>query len=167
MKKPGIFISFLPLTLLIILMIINVKLFGDSSTGGPNQLALLVAASFGALIGVFHLKMSYKTIEEGMIKSITSSLAPCLILLMIGTLIGIWIVSGIVPTIIYYGLGLISPGLFLPVACLSCCIISLATGSSWTTSGTIGIALMAIGQAFGFPAEMVGGAVISGSYFGE
>ena len=167
MKKPGIFISFLPLTILVILMIINVKLFGDNSTGGPNQLALLIAAVFGAILGVFHLKLSYKTIEEGIIKSITSSLAPCLILLMIGTLIGIWIVSGIVPTIIYYGLGLISPGLFLPVACISCCIISLATGSSWTTSGTIGIALMAIGRAFDFPAEMIAGAVISGSYFGD
>ena len=88
MKKPGILVSFLPLTLLIILMIINVKLFGDSSTGGPNQLALLIAAVFGATIGVFHLKMPYKTIEEGMIKSITSSLAPCLILLMIGSFVG-------------------------------------------------------------------------------
>jgi NhaC family Na+:H+ antiporter len=167
MKKPGILISSIPLLTLITLMVINVLLFGDSSTGGPNQLALLVAASVSGLIGIVYSKISYSTIEEGMVKSITSSLAPCLILLMIGSLIGIWIISGIVPTIIYYGLGLITPGLFLPVACLSCCIISLATGSSWTTSGTVGIALMAIGQAFGFPAEMVAGAVISGSYFGD
>jgi Na+:H+ antiporter, NhaC family len=167
MKKPGLFTSIIPLISLIILMIINVLLFGDSSTGGPNQLALLVAAAVSAIIGISVLKIKYEKIEEGMVKSITSSLAPCLILLMIGSLIGIWIISGIVPTIIYYGLGIITPSLFLPVACLSCCIISLATGSSWTTSGTVGIALMAIGQAFGFPPEMVAGAVISGSYFGD
>ncbi len=167
MKKPGLFLSIIPLISLISLMIINVILFGDSSTGGPNQLALLVAAAVSTIIGISSLKINYEKIEEGMVKSITSSLAPCLILLMIGSLIGIWIISGIVPTIIYYGLGLITPSLFLPVACLSCCIISLATGSSWTTSGTVGIALMAIGQAFGFPPEMVAGAVISGSYFGD
>ena len=167
MKKPGILISSVPLVTLITLMVINVLLFGDNSTGGPNQLALLVAASVAGLIGITYSKLPYSDIENGMVKSITSSLAPCLILLMIGSLIGIWIISGIVPTIIYYGLGLITPGLFLPVACLSCCIISLATGSSWTTSGTVGIALMAIGQAFGFPPEMVAGAVISGSYFGD
>ena len=167
MKKPGFLISFIPLASLIALMVINVLLFGDSSTSGPNQLALLIAASVAIIIGVVHQKQDYKSIEQGIINSITSSLGPCLILLMIGSLIGVWIVSGVVPTIIYYGLAIITPSLFLPIACLTCCIVSLATGSSWTTSGTIGIALIAIGGAFGLPVEMVAGAIISGSYFGD
>ena len=90
-----------------------------------------------------------------------------MILLVVGSLIGVWILSGIVPTMVYYGIKLITPSLFLPVATIVCAIVSLSTGSSWSTGGTVGIALIGIGQALGIPVEMVAGAVISGSYFGD
>src|SRR5690606_38128308 len=131
---------------------------------GANQIALLVTAFVVAGIGVFKLKMRYKQIETKALESVGVSLQANLILLLVGSLIGTWILSGVVPAMIYYGIELINPTVFLPVACVICAIVSIATGSSWSTAGTVGIALMGIGTTLGIPQPMIAGAVSSGSY---
>lgn len=166
-RHPSLWLSLVPLVFLIGLLIVNVHLFGDAATSGPNQLALLVAAALATVIGIFHLKFKYKHIEEQVIKSIGLSMQAVLILLVVGMLIGTWIVSGVVPSMIYYGIQILHPTWFLPVTCLVCAIVSVATGSSWSTGGTVGIALMGVGQAIGVPDAMTAGAIISGSYFGD
>ena len=118
-------------------------------------------------IGCLYLKIPYKKIEDRVVDSISLALQASLILLVVGALIGTWILSGIVPTMIYYGLQIINPSFFLPVACVACCVVSLSTGSSWSTTGTIGIALIGIGNTLGVPEGMVAGAIISGAYFGD
>jgi len=166
-KNLSLGISLIPLLALVILMIINVIVFKDSATGGPNQLALIIAACLAVLIGKVKLGLKYEEMEKGMVESIMSAMNSCLILLIIGSVVSCWIIAGIVPTLIWIGFKIISPALFLPIACVSCAIISLSTGSSWTTTGTIGIALMAIGKAYGFSDGMIAGAIISGAYFGD
>lgn len=167
MKKPNLFLSLLPVILLVFLLIVNIIIFKDDATGGANQTALLLSAFVAALIGVFHLKLDFSVIEKGIVDSISTSIAAINILIIVGALIGVWILSGTVPAMIYYGLELISPKIFLPIACIICCITSLSTGSSWSTTGTIGIALLGIGQALGLPAGLVAGAIVSGAYFGD
>jgi len=166
-KKPGLALSLSPVLVLIALLVVNILVFKDDATGGANQLALFISGLFASLLGVFVLKIGYKDIEGKIISQITLSLQACLILLVVGSLIGTWILSGIVPAMIYYGLQIINPTVFLPVACIVCAIVSLATGSSWSTTGTIGIALIGIGATLNVPAPMVCGAVISGAYFGD
>ena len=156
-----------PILVLILIMMANIIIFKDGATSGPNQLALLGASLLATLIGVFKLKTPYKQIEKGITKSIDAAMISCIILLVIGSVIGIWILSGVVPTLIYYGFKIINPAIFLPVACIACAIVSMATGSSWTTTGTIGLALLAIGKTFGIPDGMIAGAIISGAYFGD
>jgi NhaC family Na+:H+ antiporter len=165
--RPSLLISLLPLFLLIGLLALNIKLFGDGATAGPNQLALMASAAFAALLGLVVLKIDYKSMEHKLIESIGLSMQAVLILLVVGMLIGLWILSGVVPTMIYYGIQIVHPHFFLPMTCLICCLVSIATGSSWSTGGTVGIALMGIGKAIGMPEEMVAGAIISGSYFGD
>jgi len=128
---------------------------------------LFFAAVFTAIMGVFFLGRRWRTVEEGMINGITVALQAVLILLTIGGLIGAWIQSGVVPTLIFYGLNLLSPEYFLLASLLICSIVSLSTGSSWSTSGTVGIALMGIGAGLGVPAPVTAGFVISGAYFGD
>jgi Na+:H+ antiporter, NhaC family len=166
-KKPGLFLSLFPILVLIGLLILNISLFSDSATLGPNQLALLMAGLVAAFLGFFFLKVPYKKIEERVVHSISLSLHANLILLVVGSLIALWIFAGVVPAMIYYGIKLINPAWFLPFTCVVCAIVSLATGSSWSTGGTVGIALIGVGQALGIPLGMVAGAVISGSYFGD
>jgi Na+:H+ antiporter, NhaC family len=165
--RPSLFISLLPLLALIGLLAINIQLFGDGATSGPNQLALMACAAFAALLGLVVLKIEYKKMEEKLIESIGLSMQAVLILLVVGMLIGLWILSGVVPTMIYYGIQIVHPSWFLPVTCLICGLVSIATGSSWSTGGTVGIALMGIGKAIGMPEEIVAGAIISGAYFGD
>lgn len=166
-KKPSLLLSLTPIIVLIGLIILNINVFKDSAILGANQLALLISALVAAIIGLFFLKVPYEEIEKKIIQSISVSMQANLILLVVGTLIGLWIFSGVVPAMIYYGVKLINPTWFLPVSCLVCCIVSVATGSSWSTGGTVGIALIGIGQALNIPVEMVAGAVISGAYFGD
>ncbi len=166
-KLPSIWLTLLPIILLIILLTTNVIIFKDASIEGPNQLALLFCAAVCIGIGTFVLKIPYKLLEKSMITSISRSLQAVLILLVVGALIGTWILSGIVPTMIYYGLKVLHPSYFLPVTCIICCIVSLATGSSWSTAGTMGVALVAIGKTLGIPDGLIAGAVISGAYFGD
>jgi NhaC family Na+:H+ antiporter len=166
-QAPSLLMSIIPFLLLIVLLSLNVYLYADTASSGPNQVALLLCAAVAAFIGIFKQKIPYKTIEDGMIEAIGLSLQAVIILLVVGSLIGLWIVSGIVPTMIFYGLKLINPTIFLPVCTIVCCLVSLSTGSSWSTSGTVGVALIAIGQTLGLPLGLVAGAVISGAYFGD
>lgn len=164
---PNLLSSLLPVLLLISLLIANITLFGGDAALGPNQFVLLVAGMAAMAIGVWTYKQPYKKIESQIVTSISLSLQAVLILILVGALIGLWILSGVVPTMIYYGLKLINPTIFLPVACIICCIVSISTGSSWSTSGTVGIALIGIGKALGIPDGMIAGAIISGAYFGD
>ena len=166
-KKPSLWVSFIPVILLVILLSLNVIIYADNSSYGPNQFALLFAAMVSALIGVFHLKHSYHEIEKKTIESVGVALQAILILLVVGSLIGVWILNGVVPTMIYYGINLIHPSLFLPICLIICSVVSLATGSSWSTVGTVGIALIGIGQALGIPEGLVAGTIVSGAYFGD
>jgi NhaC family Na+:H+ antiporter len=128
----------------------------------PILLGVFVAAIIGLRAG-----FSWKDIETGMLNGITNSLQAIVILLIIGILIGVWILSGVVPTLLYYGLKILHPSIFLPATLIICSITSLATGSSWGTAGTIGIALIGVGEGLGFPLPLVAGAVLSGAYFGD
>lgn len=165
-KVPSLLISLLPILFLVVLLAVNVILYGESSSYGPNQIALLLAAAFTGVLG---LKLGYKweDLQDGMVKSISSAMAAILILFMIGVLSGTWLISGIVPAMIYYGLDILNPTIFLFAACVVSAIVSLATGSSWTTAATVGIALIGIGKAMGIHEGVVAGAVISGAYFGD
>jgi len=160
-------VSLIPIVTLVTLMVFNVILFKDDATFGPNQLALLLAALVAGVLGVWRLGLSYVHIENQVIKSISMALQSVLILFVVGSLISVWIASGIVPLMIYYGLEIINPSAFLAVSCIVSCIVALCTGSSWSTSGTIGIALIAIGETLGVPLGMVAGAILSGAYFGD
>jgi NhaC family Na+:H+ antiporter len=166
-KKPGLLLALVPILVLIAILVANIAIFKDAATLGPNQLALLMASVVAAIISLFVLKVPYEDIEKRVIHSISLSLQANLILLVVGSLIGLWIFSGVVPAMIFYGIKLINPSWFLPVTCLVCAIVSMATGSSWSTGGTVGIALLGVGHALNVPTEMVAGAVISGSYFGD
>ncbi|QEK11059.1 Na+/H+ antiporter NhaC [Crassaminicella thermophila] len=134
--------------------------------GGDPHMPLLASAIFASLIAI-RAGYKWQFIEEGVTETIKMAMQSVLILMVIGCIIGTWILSGVVPTMIYYGLKLISPGIFLVATCLICSIVSLATGSSWTTAGTVGIALLGVGGGLGIPAPMVAGAIISGAYFGD
>ncbi|MGE3611112.1 MAG: Na+/H+ antiporter NhaC [Bacteriovoracaceae bacterium] len=166
-KRPGLLLSLIPVLVLVAILFLNISIFKDSATLGPNQLALLMAALVAGVIGLFVLKVPYERIEHQVVHAIGLSMQANLILLVVGSLIGLWIFSGVVPAMIYYGIKLINPTWFLPVTCLVCCIVSSATGSSWSTGGTVGIALIGVGEALNIPTGMVAGAVISGSYFGD
>ena len=165
-KKTPYFFALLPILVLIALLAYNVFLYGDNSLGGANQLALLFAAATAAIVGV-KFGAKWKTILDGMSKSISSTTPSLIILLLIGALAGTWLLSGIVPAMIYYGLQILNPTIFLFATAIITAIVSLATGSSWSTIATIGIALLGIGQVLGFPTGLIGGAIISGAYFGD
>ncbi len=158
--------SILPLIILILLLAYNVFVFGDDALSGSNQFILLIGAAIAAGIG-FIYKTSYKNMLIKVADNFQSVAGAILILLFVGALAGTWLASGIIPAMIYYGLKVLHPSIFLPSCIIICAIISLATGSSWTTSATVGIALIGIGKALGLPSGMIAGAVISGAYFGD
>lgn len=166
-KTPSLKVSLIPVIFLVILLTLNVFLFKDDSSYGPNQMALLGAAMVAALIGVFVLKQPYKELESKALDTLGVSSQAVLILLIVGALIGIWILNGVVPTMIYYGIEMINPKIFLPVSLVICSVVSVATGSSWSTAGTVGIALIGVGKTLGIPEGMVAGAIVSGAYFGD
>ncbi len=165
-RTPSLFWSTVPVVVLIALLASAVMLFGDGAASGPNPIALLLAAGVAILIGTWH-GHAWADIQKGIVHGISLSLGAVLILLTVGALIGSWILAGIVPTMIYYGLQLLTPAIFLPSACLLCCLVSLATGSSWTTAGTVGVALIGIAVAQDVSPGLAAGAVISGAYFGD
>lgn len=165
-KEPSLLLSLLPVFFLIVLLAINVILYGADSSYGPNQIALLITAAFAGLLSLT-LGYTWEELEVGIVKSISSAMAAILILLMIGSLAGTWLISGIVPAMIYYGLEILNPTIFLFAACIISAVVSLATGSSWSTAATVGIALIGIGKAMGISDGIIAGAVISGAYFGD
>ena len=165
-RTPSLAVSLIPIGVLIALLASSVALFGDASSSGPNQIALILAAGAGIIIGVAH-GQPWKVLESGIVCGISLAMGAILILLVVGALIGSWILAGIVPTMIYYGLQLLSPAIFFPSACALCCLVALATGSSWTTAGTVGVALIGIAAAQDLSLGLAAGAVISGAYFGD
>jgi NhaC family Na+:H+ antiporter len=144
----------------------SVYLFGDGSSQGPNQIALMLSAGVAAVIGV-RLGYPWRELERGIVRGISLSMAAILILLVVGALIGSWILAGVVPTMIYYGLKLLSPVVFYAATCVICAFVSIATGSSWTTASTIGIALVGVATAQDLNLGLTAGAIISGAYFGD
>ncbi len=158
--------ALIPLLILVVLLAVNVGVFGDDALGGSNQFILLVGGAVAAVVG-FANQTTYKLMLEKVADNLKSVTGAILILLFVGALAGTWLVSGIIPAMIYYGLQLLHPTIFLPSCIIICAVISIATGSSWTTSATVGIALIGIGKALGLPAGMIAGAVISGAYFGD
>lgn len=165
-KRPTLLHALIPIVVLIFLLAINVVLLGTDATSGPNQIGLLLAAAVAGIISI-RLGYTWNEIQKSMLKSINSAMGAMLILLMIGALSGTWLLSGIVPAMIYYGLKILNPTIFLFAACIACAIVSVATGSSWTTVATIGIALLGIGKALGLHEGIIAGAIISGAYFGD
>ena len=167
MKKTSAWLAFIPVSVLVILIVIGSVLFGDDLTAGPSQIALLVATVVGALIAMFRQKISWEKLEEGIADNFSKSGGVFFILLAIGAITASWMLSGVVPTLIYYGLKLINPSIFLLVIFVFTALISLILGSSWTTIGTIGIAMLSAGQIMGFDSAWLAGAIISGAYFGD
>ena len=165
-KELNIWEALIPVVALVIMLGYNVYVFGDSALGGSNQFILLLGAAVAAIVGFFN-KVTYQKMIDEVAENIKSTAGAILILLMVGALAGTWLVSGIIPSMIYYGLQILSPAIFLPATLIICSVISIATGSSWTTSATVGIALIGIGGTLGFPLGLVAGAVISGAYFGD
>lgn len=166
-KKPTLFQALIPIMVLVFLLIINVRfIFGDDSLSGANQMSLLIAAGIAGIIGIKN-GYNWKEILNGITGSIKSALPALIILLLIGSLAGTWLISGIVPAMIYYGLDILHPSIFLVATCIICSIVSIATGSSWSTVATVGIALLGVGKALGFSDGMIAGAIISGAYFGD
>ena len=157
MKKPGLLLSLLPVVILIAIIAIGVKLFEADITSGPSQVALLFASLVGALIAMFHLKVPWEKLEAGMIDNLAKTGSAIFILLMIGALTASWTLSGIVPTLIYYGLQIINPSIFLLVIFLFTALISITIGSSWTTVGTIGVAMLSTGEILGFHSGWLAG----------
>ena len=156
----------MPLALLVALLALSVYLFGDASSAGANQIVLLVCAGAGALIGLWN-GQSWRELEQGVISGIAIALKALLILLVVGALMGTWMLGGVVPTMIDYGLSLLTPRWFYAAACAICGLVSLATGSSWTTAGTVGVALVGVATAGGLHPGLTAGAIISGAYFGD
>ena len=165
-KEISLGISLLPVIILVILLSYNVLIYGDDALGGSNQFILLIGGAVAGIIGFFY-KVKYDTMLEKIAENLQSVTGALLILLFVGALAGTWLISGIIPAMIYYGLQILHPSIFLPACIIICAIISLATGSSWSTSATVGIALIGIGKILGIPIGMVAGAVISGAYFGD
>jgi len=169
MKKQEVTLklSLIPCILLIALLVLNVGIFGDEATSGPCQVALLISSIIGGIIGHTKLGLSYREIERKAIHSIVLAMEAIIILLIVGATIALWIQGGIVPSIIYYGVQILTAKSFPIVACIICSIVSLAIGSSWSTMGTIGVALMGIGKALGYSEPLIAGAIISGAYLGD
>ena len=165
-RQPSLFQSLVPVAFLIGMLAASVYLFGDSSSRGPTQIALILSAGVGIILGIAN-GYTWKELEVGIVAGISLAMGAILILLMVGSLIGSWILAGVVPSMIYYGLGILTPSVFFAAACAICCITSLATGSSWTTAGTVGVALVGIAAAQGLHLGIAAGAIVSGAYFGD
>jgi len=167
-KELSLFESLTPVVILMSLLAYNIFFVEDQEWFGAytNQFILLLGGLAAAVVGVFK-KVPFAIMFQEILENLKSILVPIAILFLVGALAGTWLVSGIIPAMVYYGLQVLSPALFLPVSIIIAAIISIATGSSWTTSATVGIALVSIGSALGIPTGMIAGAVISGAYFGD
>lgn len=165
-KELSIWEALLPVVILVAMLAYNVFVFGDDALSGSNQFILLLGGAAAAIVGFLN-NVSYKQMMNEVAENIKSTSGALLILLMVGALSGAWLLSGIIPSMIYYGLQILNPTIFLAACVVICAIISVATGSSWTTSATVGIALIGIGEALDISLGMTAGAVLSGAYFGD
>ena len=159
--------SFIPFIVLILLITCCVAVFGNATLEGASQVSLLVASAVSVLIGHFSKRLKWEVLEQEITNKVASCTPAIIILLLIGAIGGTWMVSGIVPTMIYYGMQMIRPEVFLVSSSLLCALVSLMIGSSWTTIATIGLALMGIGKAHGFDDGWIAGSIITGAYFGD
>ena len=160
-------ISFIPFLVLIVLITCCVAVFGNATLDGASQVSLLAASAVSVLIGNFSKRLEWENLEKEITDKIASCTPAIIILLLIGAIGGTWMVSGIVPTMIYYGMQIIRPEVFLVSSSVLCALVSLMIGSSWTTVATIGVALMGIGKAHGFDDGWIAGSIITGAYFGD
>ena len=160
-KEIPLLVAIVPVAFLILALFFTIVVFKQ-----PPHMPLIAAAAVAAIVAVLY-NHSWQSIQEGMVHGITLAMGAILILMVVGTMIGTWIQGGVVPGMIYYGLELLSPGIFLVATLIVCSIVSLGTGSSWSTAGTVGVALIGVGQGLGIPVPIVAGAIISGSYFGD
>jgi Na+:H+ antiporter, NhaC family len=165
-RAPSLADALIPLGVLVALLALSVYLFGDDSSYGANQIALLLAMGIAGLVG-WKNGYRWEHIQEAMVHGLALGTGAMFILLAVGALIGTWILSGTVPTLIHYGLAILHPAYFYPVACLLCALVALSIGSSWTTAGTLGVALMGVAVGLGMSPEITAGAIISGAYFGD
>ncbi len=166
-KPPSVKLALVPLLIMVVLLFFTIKVFGSDALAGGSQVVLLFTTACCAGLAMWRCGVKWKKIEEAICSNILGVATALLILLLIGAISGTWMISGVVPTLIYYGMQVLSPTFFLASSCLICAVISVMTGSSWTTIATIGIALMGIGNAQGFDAGWTAGAIISGAYFGD
>lgn len=166
-RTPTIAEALFPIVFLVALLALNIHVFGTDGLSGSNQIVLTLAAGVAGVLAIFRLRLSWDKLQKGIINSISAAMSSILILFLIGALAGTWMLSGIVPAMIYYGLQVLNPSIFLLAACAVCAIVSVATGSSWTTVATVGVALLGIGRALGFEEGITAGAIISGAYFGD
>ena len=164
---PSPIISLLPLVVLVLMLVATIRAYGSDALLGASQVTLLVVSAFCVLLGTTVLGVPWADFERMITKNVASVTSAIIILLLIGALSGTWMVSGVVPSLIYYGVKIIHPDIFLASTCVISALVSVMTGSSWTTIATIGIALMGIGRAQGFDDGWIAGAIISGAYFGD
>ncbi len=165
-RELNIWEALIPVVALIAMLAFNVFVFGDDALSGSNQFILLLGGAVAAIVGYFN-KVDYDKMIDEVASNVQSTTGAILILLMVGALAGTWMISGIIPTMIYYGLQILNPTIFLAACVVICSVISIATGSSWTTSATVGIALIGIAEALGISVGMTAGAILSGAYFGD
>jgi len=165
-KHPSVFVALIPLIVLIIILATNVRIFGDDALSFSNQIALLLAAGVAGIVGLIH-GTNLSDQLDGVIDNIKQAVPAIIVLLLIGSLSGSWLFGGIVPAMIYYGLEILNPDYFLVTACIISAIVSLATGSSWGTIATVGIALLGIGKTMDIHEGLIAGSIISGAYFGD
>jgi len=160
-KDISLGIALIPVIFLVVALFFTIVVFKQ-----PPHIALISAAAIASIVAIAR-KHPWKEIQEGMVHGITLAMGAILILMVVGTMIGTWMQGGVVPSMIYYGLKVLSPGIFLIATLIICSIVSLGTGSSWSTAGTVGVALVGVGQGLGIPVAMVAGAIVSGAYFGD
>ena len=164
--EPTLGQALLPVGVLVVLLASSVYLYGDGSSSGPNQIALILCGGVALLVGLVN-GYTWREMERGIVNGISMAMGAILILMVVGSLIGTWILAGVVPSMIYYGLQVLSPSIFYPAATLICALVALASGSSWTTASTIGIALIGIATTQNLNVGLAAGAIISGAYFGD
>ena len=166
-RQMPIVLSVVPLLVLVAMLVVTIRTFGSDSLSGATQVVLLAASAVSCIIATVYARVPWRNFEAAITKNISSVSSAVIILLLIGALGGSWMVGGVVPTMIYYGVNIISPDVFLATTCVLSAVVSVMTGSSWTTIATIGVALMGIGRAQGFDEGWIAGAIISGAYFGD
>jgi len=165
-NTPSLVQSLIPIAALVMMLALSVYLFGDNSSSGPNQIVLTLGAAIAAIVGI-RLGYHWGELQRAIIAGISTAMIAILILLSVGGLIGTWLMAGTVPSLIYYGLEILDPQWFFAASCLICAIAALATGSSWTVAGTLGVALIGVSMGLGLNPAIAAGAIISGAYFGD